>query len=107
MILGAGVWVLSPLATGGLEPWDSWGFYIPSLFLAGILAALVDSDRFWLAPIGIFLGQAVYLGFLFLARPSPLVIMGLVVMAFCTIFAAGGSLVGLGIAATYKHSSNG
>lgn len=102
--LGAVLWLLSPILVGETEPWDSEGiYYVAGLFLAGAFGAAADPNRFWLAPLGVFLGQAAYLGILFLARPHPLAIIGLVVLAAYSFVPACGSLVTYGIVMVYKR----
>gem|GEM_PF-3223214 len=82
-ILGALIWKSSPGITGEFEPWDAKGFYYPgSLFLAGVAAALLSPRHFWLAPVGVYIGQFVYL-FTHMTEPSPFWPIG---MAFGVVY---------------------
>ena len=56
------IWLLSRSVTGELEPWDSTGlYYRASLFAAGILSTLIYPRKFWLGPLGVYLGQVAYM----------------------------------------------
>jgi hypothetical protein len=89
MILGAAIWNASPSFTGMIEPWDAKGIYYPlALFLAGALASLPSPRRYWLAPVGIFVGQAWLLHRYLQVELSAFGPMGL-------IFAAGYSFLSL------------
>ena len=60
--LGLLTWVLSPLLTGQREPWDASGpYYMISLFTAGFVPSLIEPRRFWAWPIGVYLGQVLFL----------------------------------------------
>ena len=84
------IWAASPVFTGELEPWDgSMGYYALALALAGFLAALILPRRFWLAPVGVYLGQVAYL-LLFLPK-GPLMVVGLVFLVGYSLLALGGS----------------
>lgn len=49
-LLGAGIWLVSPVLTGRAEPWDAPGyFYLFSLLGAGIVLGLIW-PRQWLIP---------------------------------------------------------
>jgi len=58
---GLAVWALSVPLTGMREPFDAPGLYYPlAMFLCGIGAALPAPRYWWLAVIGIFLGERLY-----------------------------------------------
>ena len=58
---GAVVWGLSVPLTGMREPFDSpTHYYIVAMFIAGILAALPAPRYWWVAVVGIFLGEKIY-----------------------------------------------
>jgi len=58
---GAVVWGLSVPVTGMREPFDSPSpYYIVTMFLSGIVAALPAPRYWWAAVIGIFLGERIY-----------------------------------------------
>ena len=54
------IWFLSPFVVGEAEPWDANDYYAATLFIAGFLAAWACPSWWWLAPIGIFVGQIAY-----------------------------------------------
>jgi hypothetical protein len=59
---GALIWFLSPMMTGYSEPWDAKSpYYVVSLFLSGALAGLLVRKRLWLVPLGVILGQLLYI----------------------------------------------
>ncbi len=59
---GAIVWGLSVPLTGMREPFDSPSFYYPvAMFMAGILAALPAPRYWWVAVLGIFSGERIYM----------------------------------------------
>ena len=58
---GAIVWGLSVPFTGMREPFDSpTYYYVVAMFIAGILAALPAPRYWWVAVVGIFLGERIY-----------------------------------------------
>lgn len=96
-MLGALLWALSPRITGEAEPWDSLGlYYFGGLFIAGFVAAWIFPKRFWLAPIGLYVGQMGYVWFATLAGhlPSgPLWPLGACMgLGMCVIALAGATL---------------
>ncbi len=62
------VWGLSVPITGMREPFDSpTYYYVVAMFIAGILAALPAPRYWWVAVVGIFLGERIYM---FVAMPE-------------------------------------
>ena len=58
---GSIVWGLSVPLTGMREPFDSPSYYyVVAMFSAGILAAVPAPRYWWVAVIGIFLGERIY-----------------------------------------------
>jgi len=58
IVCGASIWLLSPLVTGRVEPWDAAGWYYPgALFLAGCAVALLVPAHPGVVTIGIVAGQ--------------------------------------------------
>jgi hypothetical protein len=58
---GAAVWGLSIPITGMREPFDSPTiYYWVAMFIAGILGALPAPRYWWVAVIGVFLGEQIY-----------------------------------------------
>jgi len=89
-ILGALIWTYSPGITSEIEPWDAKGiYYLLSLFLAGAAASLLSPRHFWLAPVGVYIGQFVYV-FAHMTEPSPFWPIG---MMFGAVY-SGLSLLG-------------
>jgi len=59
LILGGAIWLLSPLVTGRVEPWDAGGWYfVGALIASGLLIGLAIRRWVWLAVLGIYVGQA-------------------------------------------------
>ncbi len=56
------VWGLSVPFTGMREPFDSpTYYYVVAMFIAGILAALPAPRYWWIAVVGIFSGERIYM----------------------------------------------
>jgi len=61
IVAGAVIWWLSPLLTGYQEPFDSPSYYyLIAMFIAGSLATIPAPRYWWLAVIGIFIGERLY-----------------------------------------------
>jgi hypothetical protein len=92
-VLGAVIWLASPSVTGKREPWDSPSYYyVVALFLAGFVAALPYPRAFWIAAVGVYVGQFAYafavIGF------SPLAVVGVVFgLFYCVIAVVGAALM--------------
>jgi hypothetical protein len=71
LILGAAIWLLSPLITGRREPWDAEGnYYAGALLAAGALAGITVPSYWGTTVLGIFAGQVLVLLGGVLADPS-------------------------------------
>lgn len=95
LILGALVWAISVPLTGQREPFDgSMLYYALSTFAAGALSAGLSPKHWWLALLGVYLGQHVYA---FVAYPDTRAwfLFGLIVNALIPtwLFAAAGALM--------------
>ena len=77
---GAAVWALSVPATGLREPLDAPLFYYPVMVVAGAMAAWPAPRYWWLAVIGIFVGERVY-AFLMLPETRPWLLFGVIINA--------------------------
>lgn len=91
---GAMVWGLSVPLTGMREPFDSPSYYyIVAMFVAGIVASLPAPRYWWLAVIGIFLGERLY-AFVMLPETRPWLMAGFVtnLITFTWLPAALGAL---------------
>lgn len=78
---GAGVWALSPWLTGKAEPWDaSLPVYCLCMLLGGFVFAMLCPRLFWIAVLGIYLGQVTYY-FLFIGSPGATVVLLLLSVA--------------------------
>lgn len=92
VFVGAFVWIASPYFTGQREPWDSMSsYYRGSLLVGGAVAGLLAPRRFWLWPVGIWLGQMI--GFVQCVGASPRV--GPLAPLGFFVFLPATSLVGL------------
>ena len=61
LLLGMAIWWTSPMFTGHEEPWDAeFRYYVGVLFLGGFVAAIFLPKAFWVAPIGVYVGQLLY-----------------------------------------------
>jgi hypothetical protein len=61
-VIGAAIWLLSPLITGRREPWDVNGYFYPgALFVAGLLAGVFRAGHPRATALGVFAGQAAVL----------------------------------------------
>lgn len=100
--LGGAVWWASPHVVGEAEPWDASVPYYPlALLIAGLLAAFVDPQRFWVSAAGIYIGQCLY-AVLFLPG-GPLFPVGMVfgaVYLLCSLF---GGLITYGLWRFRQH----
>jgi hypothetical protein len=96
-VLGASIWLLSPVITGSREPWDADGGYYPgALVLTGILGGLVMPQHWGSIAIGIFAGQAVVLLGGVFAEPASggLWPLGLLFLAVYSVLGLVGAGVG-------------
>jgi hypothetical protein len=93
VLLGAAIWWTSPWLTGEAEPWDAQGrHYLGALFFAGAVAAAFLPKAFWLAPIGVYVGQLLYGIYLFEPKDGSLWPLGMVLAAFYCVAALAGAL---------------
>ena len=92
--LGAAIWGLSPIMTGGVEPWDAEGVYYPlALALAGTVSGGLRPSPRWAHYAGACIGQIGY-ELLFLEH-GPLLLLGaLFLLGYGLIFLAGAALAG-------------
>lgn len=78
---GAAVWALSIPLAGVREPFDSGSAYYPvAMFLGGVVAAAASPRHWWLAVIGIFLGERLY-GYAMLPEGRAWLLFGVVINA--------------------------
>jgi len=97
--LGASIWLISPLVTGRREPWDAeGGYYVGTLFGAGILGGLAVPTHWGSTTFGVFAGQALVLlaGVLGDSARGGLWPLGLIFLGFYSVLA----LLGTGVGAT-------
>jgi hypothetical protein len=72
---GAFIWFASPWLTGEIEPWNaSNNVYWVYLLAVGLVAGAADPRRFWICPIGVFLGQII--GICCVSKLGPLAPIG-------------------------------
>lgn len=92
-IAGAAIWAASPVLTGKLEPWDADGvYYIAALFATGLVCACIVPKPLWALCIGSILGQFLY--GVFFVPLGPLMVIGLLVLVFWSLFFALGAFLG-------------
>lgn len=95
LTLGALIWAISVPVTGHREPFDgSLLYYTLSTFFAGALSAWPSPRHWWLALLGVYLGQHLYM---FIAYPDTRAwfLFGLIVNALVPTwtFAAAGAVM--------------
>lgn len=79
LLCGAAVWWLSVPITGMREPFDSTSLYYPvAMFLAGAFATLPAPRYWWMAVLGIFLGERLY-AFMLLPETRAWLLFGIVI----------------------------
>jgi hypothetical protein len=97
VVVGAAIWLLSPLITGRREPWDAGGgYYEGALLGAGVLGGLLlPQNSRWLVA-GLFVGQAAVLlgGVLMDPSSGGLWPLGLVFLALYVMLALLGAMLG-------------
>jgi len=92
-LTGAGIWALSPWASGQAEPWDSEGlYYSGALFTAGVLSGFIVPRALWAQYLGVVVGQVLYL-LLFLPL-SPLLAVGLAFLLLWSLLFLAGTYAG-------------
>ncbi len=98
-VVGWCVWAFW-LRVIGTEPWDLHvNFYWWCLFAGGFIGALMSSHLWFLAPVGVYLGQVAYVEVIYrssLPPGDPIVLPSLISVAiFGLLPAVVGSLVGI------------
>ena len=97
--LGLLIWALSPMLAGHREPWDAQGpYYMVSLFIAGLVPTLIEPKRFWVWPIGVYLGQVLFIiggSFLWEIAGANLAVAGVVIMVFYMVPTVIGAGIGV------------
>jgi hypothetical protein len=93
LLLGMAIWWTSPLFTGHEEPWDAQGrYYVWALFVAGFAATVFRPKAFWLAPVGVCIGQLVYCRYFFETEGDALWLLGMVLIVVYSIVALAGAV---------------
>jgi hypothetical protein len=96
LILGAGIWLLSPWITGRSEPWDAEGaYYVGTLFASGALGGVLIPRHWMSVALGIFTGQLLVILGGVLADPASGALwpLGVVFLAAYTTLALLGALL--------------
>ena len=93
LLLGMAIWWTSPALTGKPEPWDAEGrYYLGALFVAGAVATVFLPKAFWLAPIGVYVGQLLFCLYVYEPEGASLWPLGMVLAVFYCIAALAGAL---------------
>ena len=104
VILGALIWLLSPLFTGQREAWDAQSpYYDCALLLAGFLPACLSARRFWLWAVAAWLGQLAAFAFLVLHTVpvgADLWPVGLVFLTLYSLLSLAGAALGASVHVT-------
>ena len=95
VLLGMAIWWTAPILSGQVEPWDAEGkYYLQALFVAGFLAAAFSPRAFWVAPIGIYIGQLLYCLYLYEPEGTTYWPLSMVLAVFYCVAALVGALAG-------------
>ena len=79
--------------TGQEEPWDAEGrYYVGALFVAGFVATVFLPKAFWVAPIGVYVGQLLFGLYLYEPEGATLWPLGIVLAVFYCVAALAGAL---------------
>jgi len=104
-ILGASIWLGSPMITGTHEPWDSSGAYFYVMLMAsGVILALPSRRWFWTGLIGLYLGQLLVM----IVRPqggqmSAPWWVGIMMLALFWLIAVGAAFVAVSVSWLLAH----
>lgn len=103
--LGAGIWALSPVITGQVEPWDAESpYYFVSLLVAGAIVGAVIPRHVWVVFLGVVAGQVIYM--LIFLPAGPLVPLGMVFLAGYGFLSLLGAALGAGLRRGLKSVSS-
>ena len=98
-VFGWMIWWFSPLVTGAIEPWDSYGdYYSFSLFAAGLLSTLFRPRGWYWGPTGVYVGQLAYVWLAYQPSGPAILPAAISVAVFGTVQSIIGGLMGAGIA---------
>jgi len=93
LLSGMVIWWTSPMFTEFPEPWDAgFKYYGGALFAAGFVAAVFLPKAFWVAPIGVYVGQLVYCLYVYEPEGVSLWPLGMVLAVFYCVAALVGAL---------------
>lgn len=96
------IWALSPILACHREPWDAEGpYYMISLFIAGLVPALIEPRQFWIWPIGVYLGQILFIvggSFLWTSAGANLAVVGVVLLVLYML----PTIIGAGVGAAIR-----
>jgi hypothetical protein len=97
-ISAAVVWAGSSYFTGHSEPWDGQGgYYAGGLLVAGVVAGIIAPYTLWAHYCGAIIGQLLYV--IVFQTTGPLIVIGVLFLAFYALIFLGGSLLGVRIRA--------
>jgi hypothetical protein len=60
VVLGVVIWIVPHVMLNLREAWDRLDYYLLALFAAGFACGTVMPKPAWVGPLGMLLGQAVY-----------------------------------------------
>lgn len=103
---GALIWAASPFITNQLEPWDSESrYYAVSLITIGFSLGLARPKQIWSHPIGIVVGQLIYI--LAFLPIGPLFAVGALSLVFYSFLTFAGAFLGVKIHHMFNSKPNG
>ncbi|MBM4260888.1 MAG: hypothetical protein FJ145_05525 [Deltaproteobacteria bacterium] len=92
-LASAAIWALTPWLSDQREPWDVAGiFYYAALFIAGLIAGLLQPRPLWAHYFGSIAGQIGYE--LIFLRVGPLLVIGAILLFFYCVFYLVGAYIG-------------
>ncbi len=93
LFAGAAIWTASYSITGHTEPWDAdSSFYFVSLLVAGTFLGLTRPRHIWCHPVGIFIGQLLYI--LIFMPVGPLIGVGVLFLVMFSALSFVGAFLG-------------
>ena len=109
VVIGFLAWFLTPYLAGVTEPWDSGWYFIIFLLIIVIIGFLIPT-RWWLWPLGLYLGQLLHLIYMKLAHPyseaATWWLLGVVVLTITIIPLYILCAIGTGMRALVKSQKN-
>ena len=104
-LMGAAIWVFSPMVTGRAEPWDAHSpYYWIALLISGVVVGWIEPKKFLTSSLWVPVGQALTIvgGIFFNGRDAGLFPLGLIALLLLSAPCYFGAFLGSRIAASQK-----